>query len=207
MKRIGKWLAGVLGTALSVVLIVVLLPYAGQIADAIFPHLIGSGQHRFDTLTQAFQEKARLETLQAEHTGVLTHEVDAAFIGTVSTTRIAYAYHGSYGIDLSRVVIEMQEGKVCFILPPPELIQDDISVTEMDHVGVMDSRVRLTAEEQQALLDEEKLRIRDSYLSGEHVQTLCDRCIAAFQDTIAAWMSQTDSRLEYTWQWAEPQAE
>ena len=70
MKGALKWLGGIVGSAVTLVLVIVLMPYAGSLADTLLPDVSGLYIRNAAILSQQLEESARLETL------VVTGEVD-----------------------------------------------------------------------------------------------------------------------------------
>ena len=204
MKSILKWLGGIIGSVISFVLIVVLLPYAGSLADYLLPDISGAHVKTAAILNQQLQESARLETLLVDGEGVVAAERVAAFVGTVSSLNVTYRYTGSYGIDLKKVQLKINGSEITFVLPQPELLSDSITMEEVYRDGMLDSDVRFSDMELRELLDAEKQKFRDQYLTGENTQALRDATEKAMDGIIAAWMSQVNSRLTYSYEWAAP---
>ena len=84
---------------------------------------------------------------------------------------------------------------------------DSVTILESHRDGILDAKVRFSDTELQKLLDVEKQKIRDQYLTGEYAQALREQSIAAFEGSVAKWLSQTNGRFEYVYQWAEPAAD
>ena len=202
MKGFMKWLGRILGSAATMILIIVLLPYASRVAQAVLPDLSGAHIKSAAILSQQLEQSARLETLQVTGEGVMTAEREALLIGTVSSVSVSYHYSGSYGVDLSRVQLKVEGSKLVFLLPQPEVLIDDITMDEVYRDGILDGAVRIGDKELQALLDEEKEKFREQYLRGENAPALREASEKAFLDTIAVWLSQTNSRFQYEFQWA-----
>jgi len=204
MKSILKWLAGIAGTVITFVLITVLLPYAATLADWILPDISGSHVKSAAILSQQLQESARLETLLVNGDGVISAEREAAFVGTVSSISVTYRYTGSYGIDLHDVQLRVSGNQLVFVLPQPELLSDSITMDEVYRDGILDGAVRFSDKELQDLLEAEKQKFRDQYLTGENAQALRDASVTAMESTIAVWLSGVNSRLSCTYEWAAP---
>lgn len=203
MKAVLKWLGRIAAGALTLVLVIVLTPYAATLADVILPDISGAHIRSAAILSQQLEDSARLETMVVTGEGVVSAEVDALIFGTVSSVNASYTYTGSYGVDLSRVQLQLSGSTLTFILPQPEVLSDDITIVDIYRDGILDRAVRIDDTELQALLNAERQRWRDEYLSGEQAQALRDATIRAFEATITQWMSQTNSRLEYRFVWAE----
>ena len=69
MKHIGRWFAKVLGSALCIVLIFVMLPYASRLAAQWMPDLSGAALTQSATLAREIRSSARLETTTVSHWG------------------------------------------------------------------------------------------------------------------------------------------
>lgn len=199
MKAILKWFSGVV----AVVLVIVLTPYAARLADLLLPDISGAQIKHAAILSQQMQDSARLETLVVSGEGAINAEVDALFLGTVSSVNATYAYTGSYGIDLSKVQLTVQGSKIIFRLPAPEVLRDDVTIIDIYRDGILDRAVRIGDKELQSLLDGERQQWRDQYLTGENAAALRDATIRAVQSTVVQWMSQTNSRLQYEFVWAD----
>ena len=199
MKAILKWFSGVV----AVVLVIVLTPYAARLADLLLPDISGTQIKHAAILSQQMQDSARLETLVVSGEGAINAEVDALFLGTVSSVNATYAYEGSYGIDLSKVQLTVQGSKIIFHLPAPEVLRDDVTIIDIYRDGILDRAVRIGDKELQSLLDGERQQWRDQYLTGENAAALRDATIRAVQSTVVQWMSQTNSRLQYEFVWAD----
>ena len=206
MKSVLKWLGGVLAGAVTFVLVIVLTPYASSLTEYIFPPP-GSSLHSAAILSQQMQNSARLETMVVTGEGTVAADVNALFLGTVSTVTVNYAYSGSYGIDLSQVQMQVRGNKVTFILPPPICLFDHAEPLEIYRNGTMDRAVRPDDMDVMELVKGECTRWQQDYLTGEHAQALRDATITAFEKTIAQWMTGVNGRLTYEFQWAAPETE
>lgn len=206
MKLILKWLSGILAGALTMVTVIVLTPYAASLADTLLPDISGAHIRSAAILNQQMQDSARLEATIVTGEGVVSAEVNALTF-TVSTVNISYAYTGSYGIDLSKVQVSVQGNQLVFTLPQPEVLGDNISIREIYRDGILDGAVRPSDKDIQNMLDAEKETWRAQYLTGEYAEATREACIAAFERTVATWLSQTNSRLSCTYRWATPASE
>lgn len=202
MKGLLSWLGRVAAGALTLVLIIVLTPHISNLASYILPEP-GAVIHSAAILSRNMQDTARLETMVVTGEGTVGADVNALFIGTVSSVSVSYAYTGSYGIDLSKVQMQVRGSKVTFILPAPEVLGDRAEPIEIYRNGMLDSAVRIDDMQLQELLDGERTRWQQDYLTGAHSQELRDATIRAFEGTIATWMSQSNSRFEYKFVWAD----
>lgn len=203
MKGILKWLGRVVGTGIILVLVIVLTPYAAKLADMILPDISGASVKYAAILSQHMEDSARLETLVVTGEGAVNAEVDALFLGTVSSVNATYSYQGSYGIDLSKVQLTVQGNRIIFLLPAPEVLRDDVTIIDIYRNGILDGAVRIGDKELQALLDAEREKWRDQYLTGENAPELREATIRALEGTIAQWMSQANGRIDYEFVWAD----
>lgn len=203
MKGILRWLGRVVGTGIILVLVIVLTPYAAKLADMILPDISGASVKYAAILSQHMEDSARLETLIVTGEGAVNAEVDALFLGTVSSVNATYAYQGSYGVDLSKVQLTVQGSKIVLILPAPEVLRDDITIVDIYRDGILDGAIRIGDKELQALLDGERQKWRDQYLTGENAAELRAATIRAMEGTVAQWMSQANSRISFEFVWAD----
>lgn len=204
MKAFLKWLSGVVGSVLTLLLTIVLLPHAGTFADWILPDAGGDHIQSAAILSQQMKQSARLETMTVEGTGVMIAERKALLVGTVSTENISYLYKGSFGIDLSRVQVQIRGNQLTLLLPQPEALMDTAEIMDSDHDGFLDSQVRFSQKELQELLNVEKEKFRAQYLTGEYAQALKDQTVGTLDATVTAWLKKANSRCTVTYEWAAP---
>ena len=195
MKRLLRYLARVAGTALTIVLIVVLLPYASRWASSILPDLGGAALNTSIFLSHQMQESARLETATVEDEGVLNASTNAMFLGTVQNVTIQYMYRASLGIDLRKVEIKVEGSTVTLLLPEIEILSD--SLTPVQTVKD-DFWYPLTEERRQKLLQDELDKCRERCLteyaaSDEAWQST----VSALSDTVSAWGSTGGVTIRY----------
>ena len=195
MKALLRWLARTVGGALTIVLVIVLFPHISRLAARLLPDESGAAIRASAVLSTRLENSARLETLQVDETGVIAYDIKAALIGTVASINVHYDYQASFGIDLRQVQLRIESGKLVFLLPEPELIQDALTPQEVArndfwYPGFSDA-------DYQKLLEDERLARRAHYLSGEGSAALWDATLKAFNETIAAWMIEIDSSLTY----------
>jgi len=206
MKAFLKWLAGVLGSVLTLLLTIVLLPHAGTFADWILPDAGGNHIQSAAILSQEMKHSARLETMTVEGKGVMIAERKGLLIGTVSTENVSYLYKGSFGIDLSRVQVQIRGNQLTLLLPQPEALMDTAEVLDSDHDGFLDSQVRFSQKELQELLNVEKEKFREQYLTGEYAQALREKTLQMLDATVTTWLKKANSRCTVTYEWAAPDA-
>ena len=192
MKAFLKWISGIIGTALCLVLIVVMLPYASRWAAQVIPDLTGAAMTTSATLSRKLAQSARLECIQADREGVLESTVDALLIGTVQSVQIAYDYHASIGIDLSKVQIRVEGSRITLILPDMEVISDSLTPTQIDR---KDFWYPLTDERREKLLEEERLACREAEIEAAKSDEGWNSVISALESTVSGWMTSENSRL------------
>lgn len=192
MKAFLKWLGRVIGTALCLVLVIVMLPYASRWAAQIIPDLTGAAMTTSATLSRKLAQSARLECIQAEREGVLESTVDALLIGTVQSVQIAYDYHASIGIDLSKVEVRVEGSRITLALPEMEVISDSLTPTQIDR---KDFWYPLTDERREKLLQDEREACRAAELEAAKTDEGWAFVTAALENTISGWIGAESPRL------------
>ena len=91
------------GTALSLVLVIIMLPYATKWIGKLLPDGSRNAITVSAVLSRQMEASSRLETAKIEDEGVISSSVDALFIGQVQNVVIQYRYEASMGIDLKKV--------------------------------------------------------------------------------------------------------
>lgn len=195
MKKLLRWLARVAGTALTIVLIVVLLPYVSRWASSILPDLGGAALNTSILLSHQMQESARLETATVEDEGVLNASTNAMFLGTVQNVTIQYMYRASLGIDLRKVEIKVEGSTVTLLLPEIEILSD--SLTPVQTVKD-DFWYPLTEERRQKLLQDELDKCRERCLTEYAASDEAwQNTVSALSDTVSAWVSTGGVTIRY----------
>ena len=192
MKAFLKWLGRVIGTALCLVLVIVMLPYASRWAAQIIPDLTGAAMTTSATLSRKLAQSARLECIQADREGVLESTVDALLIGTVQSVQIAYDYHASIGIDLSKVEVRVEGSRITLALPEMEVISDSLTPTQIDR---KDFGYPLTDERREKLLQDEREACRAAELEAAKTDEGWAYVTAALENTISGWIGAESPRL------------
>ena len=195
MKRLLRYLARVAATALTIVLIVVLLPYASRWASSILPDLSGAALNTSILLSHRLQESARLETATVEDEGVLNASTSAMFLGTVQNVSIQYVYRASLGIDLRKAEIKVEDSVVTLLLPEIEILSD--SLTPVQTVKD-DFWYPLTEERRQKLLQDELDKCRERCLTEYATSDEAwQNTVSALSDTVSAWVSTGGVTIRY----------
>lgn len=189
MKRFMKWLGKVIGTAVSLVLVIVMLPYATKWIGRLLPD---GSQHAVTisaVLSRQMEASSRLETAKVEDEGVISSSVDALLIGQVQNVVIQYQYEASLGIDLKKVNMHIRGNQLILEIPPIEVLTDSLTPVNIDR---NDFWFPLSEERRQKLLDEERLKCRAHYVSEN------DEHLAAFDHTVASLTEWLDRILNET---------
>lgn len=202
LKGIGKWIGGIIAGVITLVLLIVLLPHVTSLADRLLPKVSGEVQESIE-LSRQLQSSARLETTSLQETGVITHDITAFGLGVVSTTSIHYEYEASIGVDLRKADFQLNGNRVTLVLPALEVLQDSLTALATDQEGEYDRRVRMDSQDIEALKEEEKLKLRAKYLSGDSLAELRAQAEQALRDTILAWLSESNSRIQVTIKWVD----
>ena len=195
MKRLMHWLARVAATALAVVLIAVLLPYASRWASSILPDLSGAALNTSILLSHQMQQSARLETSTVEDEGVLNASTSAMFLGMVQSVTIRYVYRASLGIDLRKVNIKVENDGITLLLPEVEILSDSLDPLQ---TVKDDFWYPLTEERRQKLLEDELVKCRERCLTEYAASDdAWQSAVSALSDTVSAWVCSGGVTIRY----------
>ena len=161
MKRFLKWLGKVVGTALSLVLVIIMLPYATKWIGKLLPDGSRNAITVSAVLSRQMEASSRLETAKIEDEGVISSSVDALFIGQVQNVVIQYRYEASMGIDLKKVKMQILGNVLTLELPPVEVLADSLTPLNVER---NDFWFPLSEERRLKLLEDERLKCRAHYL-------------------------------------------
>ena len=189
MKRFLKWLGKVVGTALSLVLVIIMLPYATKWIGKLLPDGSRNAITVSAVLSRQMEASSRLETAKIEDEGVTSSSVDALFIGQVQNVVIQYRYEASMGIDLKKVKMQILGNVLTLELPPVEVLADSLTPLNVER---NDFWFPLSEERRLKLLEDERLKCRAHYL--EENQENRD----AFDYSVAAMTEWLDQLLKET---------
>ena len=193
MKALLKWLGRTVGSALTLVLIIVLLPHASRLMNSILPDLSGAAVTVSATLARNLQQSARLETAIAEEEGVLESGTEALFLGQVQKVTVRYTYHASLGIDLRKVQVKVTGNTITLLLPDMEVLSDSLTPEE---ISKDDFWYPLTEERLQTLLNQEQERCRAYYLEEHaHTDQAWADTVAALEGTVSQWIALGNDRI------------
>ena len=189
MKRFMKWLGRVIGTAVSLVLVIILLPYATRWIGKLLPDGSRNAITVSAVLSRSMESSSRLETAKIEDEGVISSSVDALLIGQVQNVVIQYRYEASVGIDLKKVKMHIQGKTLTLELPGVEILNDSLTPVNVER---NDFWFPLSEERRQKLLDDEKAKCRAHYLEQNQDNG------AAFDYSVAAMTEWLDQLLNET---------
>ena len=203
MKRFLKWLGRTVGSALCIVMVIVLLPYASKLAERFLPAIDGAAINSTVTLKREMLDSARLETVQVSEEGIMNSSTSAILLGEVQSVTIKYTYTASIGIDLTRVGISLNGNTLTFKLPQPEVLADNL---HPDEIARDDFWYPLTDERRQELLDAEQEKCRAFYLQ-EYILSddMWQKTIKAFETTIISWLGQNTNGLTFKYEYEQNQ--
>jgi len=186
MKKAGKWIAGILGRTIVLVLVIVLLPYAFQAAERLFPELSGRVQVESAALMRSLRASQRLETTTVEEEGVLDAKTSVVLLGTVGRTVITYRYRASLGVDLKKVELKRDGKQMTFLIPPLEVLADSIEPLEVTKNDFFSHAIDRSTE---SLLQEQLMKCREACLQEkEDSETAWENTQKAFRETIGEWL-------------------
>ena len=194
MRSLVRWIAKVIGSAMTIVLVVVFLPHAARLIGHIMPDESGAAIKASAIIAARMKESARLETYKVEEDGVLNYDIRAAIIGTVANINVRYKYEGSFGLDLSKVQMQVADNELIFRLPNPEVIQD--ALTPMEAYRDDFWYPGFSDEDYAKLLEDERQTRREAHLTGDKGQQLEAVSQKMFESTIAAWIQSANANLK-----------
>ena len=177
------------GTALSLVLVIIMLPYATKWIGKLLPDGSRNAITVSAVLSRQMEASSRLETAKIEYEGVISSSVDALFIGQVQNVVIQYRYEASMGIDLKKVKMQILGNVLTLELPPVEVLADSLTPLNVER---NDFWFPLSEERRLKLLEDERLKCRAHYL--EENQENRD----AFDYSVAAMTEWLDQLLKET---------
>ncbi len=177
------------GTALSLVLVIIMLPYATKWIGKLLPDGSRNAITVSAVLSRQMEASSRLETAKIEDEGVISSSVDALFIGQVQNVVIQYRYEASMGIDLKKVKMQILGNVLTLELPPVEVLADSLTPLNVER---NDFWFPLSEERRLKLLEDERLKCRAHYL--EENQENRD----AFDYSVAAMTEWLDQLLKET---------
>lgn len=204
MKAILRWIGSVIGGALTLVLVVVLLPYASTLAAKVMPDEGRSAIKVSAVLASNFAESARLETFTVEADGVLNEEFKAALIGRVGSVNLRYTYQASFGIDLKKIEFRVSGNQITLVLPEAEVLQDSLRPTEVHWDDFWVSGFKDADYEQ--LIEDERIARREAVLA-ENEEAIWQATVSALESTFSEWLKGIASNAKIEYVKAEPAQE
>lgn len=198
MRAFMRWIGRIIGSALTIVLVIILFPHLSRLAAEFMPDESGAAIKASAILAEKLEQSSRLETLRVSADGVLNYDIQAAFIGSVANINASYCYDASFGIDLQKVQMQASGNELTFYLPETEVLLDSLTPSEVYrddfwYPGFSD-------QDYENLLENERLLCRERYLSGEYEETLWQASIEAFEKTITPWISSIQGQLVFRYE-------
>lgn len=198
MRAFIRWLGRIISSVLTIALVIILFPHLSRFAAKIMPDESGAAIKASAILSEKLVHTSRLETLRVNADGVLNYDIQAAFIGSVANINASYRYEASFGIDLQKVTMHVSDNTITFVLPEIEVLMDHLSPSEVYrddfwYPGFSDK-------DYENLLENERLKCRERYLSGEYHEELWQASIEAFEQTISPWLSSVHGQLEFRYE-------
>ena len=186
MKKTGRWFPSVLSKTVIVILVIILLPFAGQLFHQILPNVSGEINTQSRILEQKLDSSQRLEVTTVEEDGILEAKTNVIILGTVGKTTIRYRYTASIGIDLRQVELMPDSDRIIFTLPDPVILNDGIVATEVEKKNFWSHAIDKSTE---ALLDEQRKKCSEKYLNEDgYRERLWTDTQKAFEETLCRWL-------------------
>lgn len=194
-NRFLRFLGKIAAAVLTLVLTVVLLPYASRLASAFLPDLSGAAMNTSILLSHKMETSARLETNVIEDEGILNSTTQAMFIGQVQSVTMQYRYRASVGIDLRKVQMAVNGSTITLTIPPLEILSDSITPEQVEK---NDFWYPLTEERRLKLLNDELLACRQRCLTEYASSTEAwQSTVAAMENTVSTWVSGAGVNIVY----------
>jgi len=192
MRKAGKWALSVISSALVIILVILLLPFARQGFSRLFPDIRGEITTQSLVLKQHLQSSQRLEVTTAEEEGILEAKTTVIILGTVGKTQIKYRYTASIGIDLKRVELSPEEDRIVFCIPQWEILNDGIQALDVKKQNFLSHAIDKSTE---ALLEEQRVKCRQQFLpGGSQDERIWQDTIHALEETFCEWLASYGER-------------
>ncbi len=184
MKRFWKWIAGVAGTAAVILLVVVLFPYAKDLAG----NISGKTQINSVALKQKLASSERLETVRIEEEGTISAGTSVIILGEIGRTTMEYFYKTILGLDLSKVDFHISGNQIIFTLPDLEILNDSIEKGRETRNNFISFRVDKDSEE---LLKEKQQELNYYFLTNpEKLAEEWEKTEKAFTESVGKWVQE-----------------
>ena len=164
MKKARRWTLSLITKVLTVILIIMLLPYAKPLFSFILPDTTGEIRVQSAVLHQKLEASKKLEVTSVDETGIMEAETNVIIFGTVGKTTIRYRYTASIGIDLSKVIMTEDSDRIIFLLPETEVLNDGIEALEINRQDLFSKAIDKSIE---TLMSDQRLQCREQYLTGD----------------------------------------
>lgn len=199
MKRFLRWVAKIIGSALTIILVVTFFPHISRIVSDLLPDASSFGVTSAAILSQKMSTSSRLETYTVQEEGVIDHDFLRVGADTyLANVTIHYDYTASFGIDLSKVQLHLDGNRITLYLPEPELLLDRL--LPLDTVSDTFWAPHFDEDDYQKLLNKECARRREHYLSEENRQMMYDASVGVLKDTVEKWLGVRAAFLSFDFQ-------
>jgi len=153
------------------------------------PNITGEIETQSRIIEQKLESSQRLEVTKIEEKGVIEEKTNVIILGTVGSTTIDYQYTASVGIDLKKVIMNLDSDRIVFILPDNEILNDGIEALKIVRHDTFSKAIDRKIE---TLLAEQREKCREQYLNEEnHTQKVREDTVKAFRETVLQWMEET----------------
>ena len=158
--RIARRLTIIVTLALALILADMLSPTVKSWVYRLLPHV--DYQSAAVQLAHEMEKAGELIAVRHTDTGVMTGEINAKFLGTVSKVTAPYLYEIGLGIKLADVKLTAGESELTVTVPQAQVLYDHFQVTgdiqNNDFWGLG------TQQRYQKMLDEQQAACRQGYL-------------------------------------------
>ena len=191
--RLFKRLGLILALAAAFVVADIASPYIKQWLWNYLPHI--NYQETATQLTHEMAKVGELISLRSTDTGIMTGEIKAKLLGTVSTVNAPYLYEIGLGVSLEDVALTPEETRLVVAVPEAKIIYDHFEVTgapeNQDFWGMA------TQQRYQAMVDQRQEACRQMYLDDpEYMTQAWDSACEQLRALFAQWTGE-DLQLEF----------
>lgn len=188
LKKCGK----ILSTALVLVLVVSLLPYARQLLGRFLPSFKEDTSVTLERLSHEMAEVGKLTTVQYTDDGMIDSVTSALLVGNVQRVRIPYRYEIGLGVNLNQITLTAgEDGVITAAVPSVSMMYDGLTVT--GEAQIDDFWYPLSEEKYQQIIDSQALACREAYLSDAALlEKAWQSTAAALYGAFVQWMPEAE---------------
>lgn len=168
MKKILLYIGKLFALALVVILLIAYWPQITAFVGTLLPGVGANTKVDREVLLREMQAMGKLTVAEHTEKGILTATLPGLILEEAQRVTIPYEYRIGLGIDMEQAVVSLTDSEIEVILPPVEMIYDNLLVT--GEVEVQDFLFPLTEKRYQEILDTEAQRLRAAHL--ENSETL-----------------------------------